>query len=386
MAEEKRARESAHLGSLLYLTPDLSDPAAKRRREMLVIGGLDVAMSGFLRGDNSAPPDWNAEAIGRTEDGALGKRVLSVLGQLLRPRKLIGRVKGRDAVLARNLEMLLLACAGLIVSGSKAKLTYEVLDIHRLMLSAGWKSKVLRAVEALLLKRVDRIIISSPGFERAYFSRFHPKGPPRLLVENKVFAPQGFSQSHRVPPQSPPWRIGWFGMLRCSQSFEILARLAAAFPGTVEVDIRGRPSPAVFAEDFATLVARHPGLAYHGPYKAADLPELYGDVHLVWAIDFFEEGLNSDWLLPNRLYEGSAYGRPLIAQRGVETGQWLAAHNSGLLLQDVETELREQIEALTESGYAALKSRTDAFPQTLLVADARACREVAAALLETPHV
>ena len=42
-----------------------------------------------------------------------------------------------------------------------------------------------------------------------------------------------------------------------------------------------------------------------------------GDVHFTWAIDFYEAGANSDWLLPNRLYEGGAHGAVPIALAGV---------------------------------------------------------------------
>lgn len=376
------ARQPETLGAITYFAPDLSDPAVTRRREMLLVGGVDLTLCGFIRGDKQVPETWGAEVLGRTQDAALGKRALSVLKQLARPDRLAARLRGADAVIARNLEMLVLAWAGLAVSRRSIPLTYEVLDIHTMMLGDGLKGRAMRWIEGLLLKRVDQIIISSPGFERAYFSQFHPSAPPRRLVENKVFAPAGFDRNASAPSPGAPLRIGWFGMLRCKKSLTLLSELAAQHPGSVEVDIRGRPSPAVFGDDFEAQVAAHPGVVYHGPYRAEDLSDIYSQVHLVWGIDFYEEGLNSDWLLPNRLYEGSAHGRPLIAQSTVETGRWLAAHDAGLLLNDVKAELSKRVGQLSAAEYGRLRAATDAIPSDALVVDAAGCRGLARLILE----
>lgn len=363
--------------TILYLAPDLSDPAVARRRAMLETGGGRLTLAGFVRGQAPPPPeDWAAEVLGRTHDADLGQRALAVLGHLLRPRSLWHRVRGQNVVIARNLEMLALAWAGLVLSRSRARLCYEVLDIHRIMLGAGLKSRILRTIERILLKRVDLLILSSPGFDRAYFSKLQPTSAARLLLENKVLILEGPSPEAHPTPKGPPWRIGWFGMLRCQKSLDILARLASEMPGRIEVDIRGRPSPAVFGDTFAETVENLPGLTFHGPYRSQDLASAYDCVHLVWAIDFYEEGLNSDWLLPNRLYEGSAYGRPLLAQRNVETGLWLERHSTGALFADLEAELRPFFEALTQQHLQALSQGVASIPRRELICEVSDCRQL----------
>lgn len=366
---------------LLYLTPDLTDPAARRRRAMLEAGGADVSVAGFVRG-SGAPPDWAAAVLGRTRDAALLQRVMAVLGQLARPWLLRRLARGRDAVIARNLEMLVLAWISLLLAGSRAPLTYEVLDLHRMMVAPGPAGRILRALENLLLRRANLLIISSPAFDRVYFSRWSPRRPPRLLVENKVLVLEGPAPSPSPPPATPPWRIGWFGMLRCRRSLDILADLAAQSGGAVEVVIRGRPSPAVFGNAFEALVSDRPGLVYGGPYVAEDLPALYGAVHFVWGVDFFEAGLNSAWLLPNRLYEGEAFGRPLIAEAGVETGGWLAARGAGVLFASVETELLSFFQALTPADYEARLEAVAKIPLADLVADREDCVRLVQSLSE----
>ena len=209
-----------------------------------------------------------------------------------------------DAILARNLEMLLLARLARALAAPDAPVSYEVLDVHRLMLGDGLASRALRWLERTLMRKASKLVVSSPAFVSRYFE---PRGQPRLpvvMVENKVLCLEG--PPIRATPRSPgpPWRIAWYGMLRCQRSLDVLTRLAR--PGQIEVEIRGRPAHTEF-RDFDAQVAESPGVAFHGPYDHSQLATLYASAHFVWAIDYFEAGLNSDWLLPCRLYEGQLY-------------------------------------------------------------------------------
>src|SRR3546814_1169595 len=89
----------------------------------------------------------------------------------------------------------------------------------------------------------------------------------------------------------------------------MLCRIAEALPDSVEIYLRGVPTETGLAA-FQQAIAGHPNMIYGGEYRNPDdLPEIYGRVHLTWAFDFLDEGSNSDWLLPNRLYEGGYFGR-----------------------------------------------------------------------------
>ena len=138
-----------------------------------------------------------------------------------------------------------------------------------------------------------------------------------------------------------PWKIGWFGALRCRKSLELLAEFTRAMDGRFEIVLRGRPAYSEF-DDFDGFVATEP---YHALRTAPTAtrrisPAIYGEVHFSWAIDFFEEGLNSSWLLPNRLYEGCRYGAVPIAMRQTETGRFLAERHIGLLLDEASARRR----------------------------------------------
>ncbi len=343
--------------AIAYLVHDLGDVAVARRIEALQAGGARVSLAGFYR--RAAPArvaGAAARALGRSEDGRLGARALLVLRTLIAPGALRAEVASADLVIARNLEMLLIAA---VLARRGQRIVYECLDIHRSLLGTGIPARMLRFIERRLLARSALTIVSSPAFERDYFRARQGWHGPIALVENKVAAlPDDVPQE---PAGGGPWVIGWLGMLRCRRSLAILSTLAARSQGRVRVLIAGLPSPDVFP-DFPAEIARLAHVEYAGPYRPADLPRLYGRVHFAWCIDYFEEGLNSRWLLPNRLYESLAHGAVPVALEAVETGRWLAAQGVGLSLEQGE-DIAPLIAAMTPARHAALVAAARALPR-----------------------
>jgi succinoglycan biosynthesis protein ExoL len=360
-----------------YVVHDLADPAVARRVAMLQRGGARINLNGFRR---SAQPILDVAGcrprdLGRTQDGRLKARILSVAKARLAVGNWGRGFAPGEAIIARNLEMLYLAAAARRRFAPTAPLFYELLDIHRLMIGTGAPSRLLRGLERHLLGQCDGVIVSSPAFERDYLRRHYSKLPPVLLWENKAMpslsgASVGDSGVGAVPAIGRPWRIGWFGAIRCRRSLLCLANLARKHPGLIEVDIRGRITEAMGA-DFQAIVDGAPGLHYHGPYRYPDdLAEIYGQIHFVWAIDFYEAGFNSSWLLPNRLYEGGYCQRVPIALAGVETGRWLAGQGLGFQISDdLESATESLLLGMTAARYepalaASLGANQDLFRLT----------------------
>jgi hypothetical protein len=308
--------------------------------------------------------------------------VLSVASSLAKLDGIAAHVRGNNVILARNLEMLVLAIRAQKRHAPAATVVYECLDVHRMLLSNGPGGGLLRLLESKLWQDVDLLLTSSPAFVRNYFT---PRGfpAPVRLVENKVLVLEdSASRTTPVrPPPGPPWRIGWFGMIRCRKSLDMLSSLAHAAGGAVEVVIRGRPSGATFP-DFEAAMANRTHIRYAGPYRNPDdLPGIYGDVHFTWAIDYHESGQNSAWLLPNRIYEGSLHGAVPIALQGVETGRWLTERDAGVVLDEpLERQLSDFFRRLDRDSYAKLAGRMEALPRTDLVSNRSDCRELVEAL------
>jgi succinoglycan biosynthesis protein ExoL len=192
-----------------------------------------------------------------------------------------------------------------------------------------------------------------------------------LLVDHKISRPSPPSQ-----PIGPPWKLGWFGMIRCRRSFEILRSVARQADGSLQISIAGRPSPKEFP-DFETLLAGSPHVTFTGPYGFDELPALYGDTHFSWAVDFFEQGLNSSWLLPNRIYESSFFGSVPIAVEDVETARWLSEKQIGVILNGrPEISLRNFFKTLTVRRYRELADALQGVPSTELVDAKESCRQL----------
>ena len=364
-----------------YFVHDLGDAAVGRRVRMLKAAGVEVSLAGFRR---SAHPVARLEGIealdlGRTHDARLSHRLVKLAQHLAENAKVREFVGDADVILARNLDMLILAAAARSRYRPQARLAYECLDIHRLMLDRGPTGAVLRSIERRLLRRADVLIISSPEFLTNYFEPSHRiAARPDLsiaLVENKVFLPgRGAPRRGRRPP-GPVWTIGWFGALRCARSLALLSELAARRPDLVEVVLRGKPSLTAF-DGFHEQVSSG-GVSFRGAYGPCDLDAIYEDVHFTWAIDYFDADANSRWLLPNRIYEGGRAGAVPIALAESATGAWLRRRDLGVLLSDPERELEPFLDRLTSEGYEALACASLKAPMNAFVADRADCLRLA---------
>lgn len=113
------------------------------------------------------------------------------------------------------------------------------------------------------------------------------------------------------------------------------------------------------------MVGRFPGLTFGGPYRnPADLRELYDGIDIVWCLDFYDAGKNSEWLLPNRLYEALCLGKPVLALAGTATGRYVEEHGVGWTVSaPVEASLERCLTHLDTRDYAEKVKRVAALPE-----------------------
>ena len=363
---------------LAYFVHDLGDAAVARRVAMLQSGGMRVTLVGFHRHDT--PPATLGGAVvidlGKTRDGRMAHRIMAVLKTLVRLGRVRDATRSCDAIMARNLEMLVIAAC---IRGHR-RLVYECLDIHRLLLGNGLMARAVQAIERRMLHNCDLVITSSQRFIDSYFQPRRLTDAPILLVENKVLALTGARVTPATPPPGPPWVIGWFGMLRCRRSLRILLDIVREGGGRVELVLAGIPSDAEFGDLDAIL--QLPGVRFLGRYGAEDLPSLYGGVHFAWAIDYFEEGLNSVWLMPNRLYEALAHGAVPIALAEVETGAWLRRHGVGVVVDVAANDVPALLNRMTPDSYAALRTSVAAIAPEAVTNGPDACAALVVAIAD----
>ena len=369
---------------LVFFGHDARDAAVQRRIKAFAEVGAEVDAFTMRRGPPIAPT-WRNVDLGETRDAAFGHRIQALIAARPILRQHRTTLANGDIFYARNLDMLALAHWARGMSGSRAKLVYECLDVHRLLARGDLLGAGLRTAEAALIRDVALVVVSSPAFVREYFDRRHPGRVRTVLVENRL--PAGFAYGARpaAPVAGEKLRIGWFGNLRCERSLSLLLDLAARFPNDVELSLRGNPALAAIA-DFEARVGGRSNVRFGGRYAwPQDLPGIYRDIDLVWAGDFHDPGANSKWLLPNRLYEGGYYGAPPLAPADSETGRWIDKHGFGFTLAEpLEETLPAFIRMLDRELVAEARARLLAAPENVFVQPKDELASVIEAALASP--
>ncbi len=342
---------------------------------MLRAGGAAVQTAGFRRREGPLPEP--AILLGKTADARMLQRAASVARALAGLRRSLAGVQAPDVIIARNLEMLALAVRAKSF-WPEALLVYEVLDIHRIMLGDGPRPRAMRALERRLMRRVGLVLTSSPGFVNEYFQPHGQARMPIRLIENKCFYPEAALPA--VPERRPvaaPITIGWFGILRCAWSLDCLDRVTRAAPGRYRVLLRGKPALDQLPQFHAT-VAANPDLDFGGPYRNPDdLADIYGQVHLSWLIDRYDAGKNSDWLLPNRLYEGCRHHAVPVALAGTEVANFLGDYGLGLTVAAPDAEeVGRRLGALSLAEVEAMRSTVAEVPAQVWTTGPEECQEI----------
>lgn len=305
---------------------DIAEAAQIRRIQSLRALGHDVVSLSFRRANmnHAFQPDWPDLPLGVTANESYLRRLTQLA------RALVRSVRGRailaetDVWIARNFDLLVLAAlVRRLTRRRDVRLVYECLDIHGLFTREDAVGRAMRWAERQALAATDLLVVSSPGFLDNYFASVQGYSGPTALVENKLWLGDGPFARPKGPRNADPTRplrLGWVGSLRCAASLDILAGVANQMGQGVEIALHGNVHRHVVPR-FDDILAAHPNVQHHGAYAyPQDLAAIYTSCDLVWAQDLWQRGANSDWLLPNRIYEASFFGCPSIALAGTQTG------------------------------------------------------------------
>jgi succinoglycan biosynthesis protein ExoL len=363
---------------IAFFAHDSRESVVIKRAKAFQSAGASVIGFMFHRERDKDQPDpvWTNIALGATVDRNYLARLPKLFSGLWKVLQHRNELRACDVIYARNFDMMAIATMAKWLSRSSAQLVYEVLDVQRAFVGTGAGNAMFRWCERRLLAACDMLVVSSPMFMTRYFAPRQGYTGAWYLLENKVAASQ-FARSSdlhaRAPAAGPPWIIGWFGTLRCARSLDILSRLAAAQPDKVTVHIRGTLSEEdIPKETMQAATTGRPNFLYLGPYESPrDLPEIYGQIHFTWAIDYLDAGSNSDWLLPNRLYEGGLFNAIPIARDGTATGDKVARDGLGVALKEpIGESLSSWLLAMEGGQFELLAEAARRAPRTLFVDEA----------------
>lgn len=318
---------------------DLAEAAQIRRIRSLIALGCDV--TSFCQRREGSPdivPDWPNIDLGLVRHNDIRGRALGAARSVRRAMSGWRALSDAQVIIARNLDMAMIALAArrlaAIRSGRRAApLVYECLDIHGLMTRQDRTGRLMRAAERQVLSRAALLVVSSPGFIRHHFASVQDYGGPTALVENKLWL--GLDPAGRPQRPAPgiaakgPLTIGLVGSIRCQASVDLLIRTADLMGERLRVRIAGALHDHAL-RGFHRAVAARTNVDWVGPYDYPQgLAQAYAGCDLVWAQDLWQRGTNSDWLLPNRIYEASWCGCPQIALSQTQTGRRIAAQALG---------------------------------------------------------
>lgn len=360
---------------IIYLAPDHTDAAVKKRAHGFLVGGHDLLSFSFHRDryDQGGKADWPNIGLGKSTERRLISRVLLGITSLWTIFRHGRRWRSATMIYARNLDLALLGVVGKWLTWSHAPLIYEVLDIHPLLLGKSWRSAIARQIERWVLARSRLLVVSSPAFVKDYFQAQQKYDGHVLLLENKWTRESIFASDcpdrNLLSPNIPVWTIGWFGNLRCRESLHILRDLADSFPDRVHIYMRGCDS-LLDPGELEEVVGTRSNMVFDGEYRAPEeIVDIYSRVHFNWCVDL-ADGDNSRWLIPNRVYEGGYCGIPAIAIEEFETGRVVRERGLGIVVrQPAIDQLKQVFASLTEDAYVELRRRVSEVDLTCFVED-----------------
>lgn len=357
---------------------DIAEASQIRRiRALRAIGCQVTSFCQRREGSPEFTPEWPNVELGLVRHQDIKGRALG-LGHAVRRALTQWRALAEaDLIIARNLDLALIALAARRLAALRAgkrpaPLVYECLDIHDLMTAPGRKGQVMRLAERRVLANAALVVVSSPGFTENYFRPVQGYHGPVALVENKLWLDPALSMTRPqlAPRPDRPITIGLVGSIRCQASVDLLLRTADLMGDRLQVRFCGALHDHAL-KDFHAELARRPNAVWTGAYAyPTGLPEAYAACDLVWAQDMWQRGTNSDWLLPNRIYEASWCGCPSVALDSTQTGKrvreagigWTIAAPDPQLLADLLDRL--PVPALTEARARLLARPADDFVQS----------------------
>lgn len=372
---------------LIYFTSDGTDSVTAKRIAMFEAAGEVIRCFGMVRDTNTAaqvPPSMRVIAYAR--NGRLLARLWAILrGSITLIVSARRELRTADVIIARNLDMLLLAILAKVLAGKTVPVYYEFLDARLQLTSDTPAGHLLRLIERRALARCEGIIVSSPAYVDRYFNGKQGYFGRTRLLENKLWwngrnppNPMRFDERKRER-----WRIGYVGLLRCQKSLITLCDLVKR-NNNVELQLHGIPDPN-FLPHFNSVIDGQLRIEYFGRFNyPADLAQIYSNVDFVWLPDYSATGGNSEWLLPNRLYEACAFGAVPISVEGTETANWLAHHKIGIILgKEIGRALDVLFASMTTPYFDRLKAEVRAVPTDFFEASPKEVRELVAWLRKT---
>lgn len=319
--------------NILIFTTAIEHTTFRKTARMLTAAGAKVHVMGFTRNNYPFIDDGlSTESLGALEHGNYLKRLFVLLGFML---KLRSRAKNYDIVYTFTLDTLFISSIALAFMG--IKFVYQIQDIRPVFFKNSLKGKVIRMLESGLLRKIKLLVVSSGDFYEGFYKKQYNFPENKVVViENKLECLPTKTESKKRENSSIV--IGYFGVMRCLRSWEILKSASTNKVNSIDVYLRGKN---VAVPDLGAQCQFLSNVKYEGEYSSPqDLNMIYSKVDIVWAAYPYSETDDGNWRYARtiRFYEACAFRKPVIVQKGTPQAEDVEKYNIGLVIdmKDVE--------------------------------------------------
>lgn len=326
---------------ILSVLPVLGQPRHSKRIAMLKQADFVVEAVAFERDYHSGRlPDCPVEYLSKIAHGRYLQRIFKIVTAFPVMRRAIRR---NHMVYAFGPDM---ALAAIIASlGLDRPVILEVGDIQNWQVTSGMKGLLTRLLDRYVVNSSRLLVATAPGFVDGYYREWLHTRTPALVLENKLEGSMAEADQVKnaislkgIPKVDRPLRIGYFGLLRCDWSWQVLEALALSMPAEVEIVVAGCPMNPV---DLPERAKKLSNVEFRGEYRSPqDLPAIYCDVDLVWAAYPSPEDSDPNWrwaqliCRSNRFYESCFFKKPIISVTGSGDADEAERYGIGMIICD----------------------------------------------------
>ena len=246
------------------------------------------------------------------------------------------KLKDVDVIYAFGLDMALLSLTSKLFQ--KPQLIYEIGDLRPIQFERTIKGRIVRFLDGIVCKLADEVVVTAEGF--AKFLQFHHKisADKIRIIENKLDLPASKRLQPKIHQPNRPVTIGYFGLLRCSKTWEALKCLSKNEDIDIQVYIRGY----ALGMNIEQEANQNPRIYYGGEYIAPDeLGSLYEKVDIVWGCFPFPENHHHEswkWARTNRFYESCYFRRPIITLKNTDESNIVEKLGIGVSIDLIDPE------------------------------------------------
>ena len=346
---------------VLFLQSNVDDAHQMKVIKLMAGAGCVVTRCGFVR-----------DSYYRATRGRAGVRVLGTLRNrsfvsrlplLLRSIPEVRRLSSRcDALFCFGADMQVLGMAA--AYGKGLRIFREIADLPEVLIQAGCRGKLAREIERFCLGRLDGLLVTSDKFLDKYIRPLVGESLSRCFVIENKLDPGMVGDRCPAPRFSEDCviTIGYFGLLRCVRSMDVLVRIAESCPERFRVTIRGYNAIGYPLKHYCSKLRN---FEYGGEYESPhELAMIYRQCDIVWSCyPYVSNGVNARLAQTNRYYESVYFRRPQICQTGTVDGSKVERYGIGVNvdLSDLSRAAGEVV-ALTSERLNRMVGRIEQLP------------------------